>query len=65
MGEEKERSPEQEPTVYYLAARFNSREEAAVPYYAVQETIRTKKCDLSAYRFKQQWEDITYNSPFA
>jgi hypothetical protein len=57
---EQEGSPEQEPLDYYLAARFNTREEAAVPYFAVQETIRTKKCDLSAYRFKQQWEDATY-----
>jgi hypothetical protein len=63
MEEEKEGSPEQEPIVYYLAARFNTREEAAVPYYAVQETIRTKNCDLSAYRFKQQWEDTT-NKPW-
>lgn len=59
MEEEKEVSPEQEPTVYYLAARFNTREEAAVPYYAVQETLRTTDCDLSSYRFMQQWDDIS------
>ena len=58
---EQEGSKEQEPLDYYLAARFNTREEAGIPYYAIQETIRKNKCDLSAYRFKQQWEDATYN----
>jgi hypothetical protein len=51
--------PEQLKPPYYLASRFNTKQEAAVPYYAVQETIRTYKgiLNLSAYRFKRLWED--------
>ena len=49
--------PEQRPPIYYLASRFTTKQEAAIPYYTVQETIRTNPCDLSAYRFKQQWEE--------
>jgi len=57
MGGEGYRPPEREPQIYYLASRFNTREESAVPYYAAQETIRTMGGELSAYRFMRQWEE--------
>jgi hypothetical protein len=55
--EQGKRPEQQRPAIYYLASRFTTREEAAIPYFAVQETLRTNPCDLSAYRFKQQWEE--------
>src|SRR5438067_10089935 len=58
---EKGRPKEQQPLPYYLAARFPTREAAAVPYYAAQETLRTHPCDLSAYRFLRQWEEPNDN----
>ena len=54
---EQGKQPERKSAIYYLASRFKTREEAAAPYFAVQETIRTNPCDLSAYRFKRQWEE--------
>ncbi len=56
---EQGRRTEQEKPQYYLASRFKTKQEAAVPYYAVQETIRkyTGILNLSAYRFKRLWED--------
>ncbi len=55
MEQEGKRQPEQESKPYYLAARFATRKEAAVPYYAVQEA--TKEGDLSGCRFMRQWEE--------
>lgn len=57
MEQEGNKAPEKEPQSYYLASRFHTREEAAVPYYAVQETLRTTDCDLSAFRFRRQWKE--------
>src|SRR5258708_337797 len=54
---EQGKQPERKSAIYYLASRFKTRKEAAAPYFAVQETIRTNPCDLSAYRFKRQWEE--------
>lgn len=48
---------EQEPEVYYLAARFVTKQEAALLYYAVQETI--KEGELSDHRFLQLWEEAS------
>jgi hypothetical protein len=51
--------PEQQLPQYYLASRFNTKQEAASPYFSVQETIRTYEgiLNLSAFRFKRLWED--------
>jgi hypothetical protein len=49
-----EEHPELEPQVYYLASRFQTKAEAAVPYYAAQETVRLPDSELSAYRFMRQ-----------
>ena len=57
MEKESEEHPEQEPQEYYLASRFQTKEEAAVPFYTVQETLRTFECELSGYRLMQQWEE--------
>lgn len=54
---EQGRPTEQQPAIYYLASRFTTKQEAAIPNYAVQEILRTNECDLSAYRFKRQWEE--------
>src|SRR5260370_13618903 len=56
---EQGRRPEHQPPIYYLASRFKTREEAAVPYFAVQESIKRNIgiANLSAYRFKRQWEE--------
>ena len=51
------RPPEQEQRPYYLASRFKTKQDAELPYFAVQETIHTVDCDLSAYRFQRQWEE--------
>jgi hypothetical protein len=49
--------PEQQARPYSLAARFATKQEAEQPYLAVQETIKTMDCDLSAYRFLRQWQE--------
>ncbi len=61
MEKEPKRQIEQEREPYYLASHFKTKEEAAEPYYVIQETIRLTDCDLSAYRFMQQWEDASEN----
>lgn len=57
---EKDKTPEQEPEPYYLAARFATKQEAAVPYYAVQEMTKE---GVSGYRFMRQWEEPS-NKPW-
>jgi hypothetical protein len=54
---EQGRQQEQQPRPYYLASRFKTKQEAEQPYFAVQETIKTMDCDLSAYRFLRQWQE--------
>jgi hypothetical protein len=58
---EKPRSPEQQPP-YYLASRFPSKQAAEKPYFSIQETLHTMPCDLSAYRFKRQWQEPSPNT---
>ncbi len=60
---EQGRPTEQQPPIYYLASRFKTKQEAAVPYYAVQEAIKKYAgfLNLSAYRFKRQWEEPSDN----
>lgn len=59
LNPEKGKQPEHQPAIYYLASRFKTKEEAAIPYNAVQESIGKYKgfANLSAYRFKRQWEE--------
>jgi hypothetical protein len=54
---EQGKRPEQQPLPSYRASRFTTKQEAQQPYFAVQETIRTMECDLSAYRFLRQWQE--------
>src|SRR5215469_4765982 len=58
---EQGKQPEREQSPYYLASRFKTVQEAAAPYFAVEETLRSNPCDLSAYRFKRQWEEPSDN----
>ncbi len=48
---EQPRRPEHEPVPYHRTARFADERTAADVYTALQDTIFSAPCDLSAYRF--------------
>src|SRR2546421_12100959 len=50
----------QEPTPYYLAARYPNKHSAGKSYDPIQAIIFAEDCDLSAYRFFEQKERKWY-----
>src|SRR5438270_5805146 len=50
----------QEPTPYYLAARYPNTTPAGKAYDPIQAIIFEEDCDLSAYRFFEQNERKWY-----
>ena len=50
----------EEPTPYYLAARYPNKTPAGKAYNPIQAIIFAEDCDLSAYRFFEQKERKWY-----
>src|SRR5438045_8295802 len=50
----------EEPTPYYLAARYPNKTPAGKAYHPIQTIIFEEDCDLSAYRFFEQKERKWY-----
>ena len=50
----------QEPTPYYLTARYPNKTAAGKAYNPIQAIIFEEDCDLSAYRFFEQKERKWY-----
>ena len=51
---------QEEPTPYYLAARYPNKTPAGKAYNPIQTIIFEEDCDLSAYRFFEQKERKWY-----